>query len=210
MSQWKDTDDAANSVIWAPVRYGKTVNTANQTDLFGNVTADAFANGITVGQFAADAGEVTAAQGAIPHTGYVLRTEGSGNRAGRVHYEVLVAGGIIGSDASDDTTIPDYTIVFTTHPADATSNVTPNANMITQFSVVAVTAPTGGTLSYRWVESANNNVFVNCATGTTGNTTATLNVHANTTASNLVYKAIVSVTGGASANSNVARYIETT
>lgn len=42
----------------------------------------------------------------VPHTGWVLRTEGTGGRAGRVQYEVLVAGGIV-SDGSDDTILPD-------------------------------------------------------------------------------------------------------
>ena len=42
----------------------------------------------------------------VAHTGWVLRTVGSGGRAGRVHNEVLVAGGI-GTDASDDTILPD-------------------------------------------------------------------------------------------------------
>lgn len=42
----------------------------------------------------------------VAHTGFVLRTVGSGGRAGRVHNEVLVAGGI-GTDASDDTILPD-------------------------------------------------------------------------------------------------------
>ena len=40
------------------------------------------------------------------HTGWVLRTVGSGGRAGRVQTEVLVAGGIVG-DASDDTEYPE-------------------------------------------------------------------------------------------------------
>lgn len=47
-----------------------------------------------------------AANKGIPHTGWVLRTEGTGGRAGRVHYEVLVAGGIT-TDGSDDTILPD-------------------------------------------------------------------------------------------------------
>lgn len=42
----------------------------------------------------------------IAHTGWVLRTEGTGGRAGRVQYEVLVAGGIV-DDGSDDTILPD-------------------------------------------------------------------------------------------------------
>ena len=42
------------------------------------------------------------------HTGWVLRTVGSGGRAGRVQYETLVAmGGNFSSDASDDAILPD-------------------------------------------------------------------------------------------------------
>jgi len=42
------------------------------------------------------------------HTGWVLRTVGSGGRAGRVQYETLVAmGGNLSTDASDDAILPD-------------------------------------------------------------------------------------------------------
>jgi|GEM_PF-5416802 len=40
-----------------------------------------------------------------PHAGWVLRTEGSGGRAGRIHYEVLVASGSIGTDNNADDTL---------------------------------------------------------------------------------------------------------
>lgn len=40
------------------------------------------------------------------HTGWVVRREGTGGRAGRVQYEVLVAGGISG-DGSDDSILPE-------------------------------------------------------------------------------------------------------
>ena len=55
----------------------------------------------------------------ISHAGWVIRTEGSGGRAGRVQYETLVAMGSLGAqtaaygtpasvaDASDDTFLPD-------------------------------------------------------------------------------------------------------
>lgn len=43
----------------------------------------------------------------VPHTGWVLRTEGTGGRAGRVQYEVLVAMSEVTNDASDDTILPD-------------------------------------------------------------------------------------------------------
>lgn len=57
--------------------------------------------------------------GGVAHAGWVLRTEGTGGRAGRVQYETLVAMGSLGaqtaaygtpattSDASDDTILPD-------------------------------------------------------------------------------------------------------
>ena len=55
----------------------------------------------------------------VAHAGWVLRTEGTGGRAGRVQYETLVAMGSLGAqtaaygtpagtaDASDDTVLPD-------------------------------------------------------------------------------------------------------
>ena len=45
--------------------------------------------------------------GNYTHAGWVKRTEGTGGRAGRVHYETLVAMSSITSDASDDTEFPD-------------------------------------------------------------------------------------------------------
>lgn len=43
----------------------------------------------------------------VAHTGWVVRTEGTGGRAGRVQYEVLVAGGIGTDNDDDDTVLPD-------------------------------------------------------------------------------------------------------
>jgi hypothetical protein len=45
---------------------------------------------------------------AVTHAGWVLRTEGSGGRAGRVHYETLVAMSSISNDSDkDDTQLPE-------------------------------------------------------------------------------------------------------
>ena len=60
MAQWGNTDDAANSVLWATTAVNLTPNTDNQTALFSNTTASAFLNnGVamqkTVGQFGLDA-----------------------------------------------------------------------------------------------------------------------------------------------------------
>ena len=41
------------------------------------------------------------------HAGWVRRIEGTGGRAGRVQYEVLVAGSSISGDAADDNELPD-------------------------------------------------------------------------------------------------------
>ena len=41
------------------------------------------------------------------HAGWVKRTAGSGGRAGRVQFEVLVAGSSIAGDAADDTQLAD-------------------------------------------------------------------------------------------------------
>ena len=43
----------------------------------------------------------------IPHAGWVKKTVGTGGRAGRVSYEVLVASSTISGDASDDAALPD-------------------------------------------------------------------------------------------------------
>jgi len=43
----------------------------------------------------------------VAHTGWVVRTEGTGGRAGRVQYEVLVAGGIVSDNNDDEATLPD-------------------------------------------------------------------------------------------------------
>ena len=43
----------------------------------------------------------------IAHIGWVKKTVGTGGRAGRVHYETLVAASSISGDASDDIALPD-------------------------------------------------------------------------------------------------------
>lgn len=114
MAQWGVNDQADNSVLWGPTRYGKAVSTSNRNDFFGNTTADAYVSGITVGQFGVDVNEMNTSNtnseafgGKIAHTGWTIRTEGSGGRAGRVTYEVIVAGGITGDAVSDDPLLGD-------------------------------------------------------------------------------------------------------
>ena len=120
MALWANTDDAANSTIFAAAQVHKTPNTANQTALFGNTTQDAFISGVAVGQFgvSVEEMEVARAKGEKPAAaGWVLRTEGSGGRAGRVFSETLVAMKTIGGDA-EDVGFPDFVIVITEQPVD--------------------------------------------------------------------------------------------
>lgn len=199
MSLWGNVDNAANSAIFATMQVNEGTTTANQTALFGNTTADAYFTGATVGQFGVDTTE-TAASGKITHAGWVLRTEGSGGRAGRVFHETLVAMGSMSGD-SEDSKFPDYVITIRTQPA--SSNV--GSGNAVNLSVSAVTTPTGGTLGYKWQVDGGpgSKTFVDVPTSGvyTGNTTATLAISDNTGLNGNVYRVIVSVTGGASVNS---------
>jgi len=58
--------------------------------------------GADTAEMAEDAG----AQG-IAHAGWLKRTAGSGGRAGRVHYETLVAASSVSGDAGDDSVLPE-------------------------------------------------------------------------------------------------------
>ena len=63
----------------------------------------------TIGIFGVSTSEMANTSGLnhkAAHTGWVVRTEGTGGRAGRVQYETLVAMGSIQNDASNDTAFP--------------------------------------------------------------------------------------------------------
>lgn len=206
MAQWGNTDDAANSVSWGVSQLKLEANTANRDDLFGNTTADAFITGATVGQFGAGVQEVQA-NGAIPHSGWILRTTGSGGRAGRITNEVLVAGGYTFTvDASDDAVLPDYVISITSQPADATGN-TSAAEEVT-FTVVGASEPTGATLAYAWSYANGDAIQTDANVGVT--TGATLTVNTGVETANVEYKVVVSTTGGQNATSTNAALTITT
>lgn len=210
MAQWGNTDDAANSVLWAVSQLNKTANTGNQTDLFGNTTADAYVTGLTHGQFGVAEGEAVAARAGAntkaAHSGWVLRTVGSGGRAGRVHNEVLVAMNTITSDA-EDVRFPDYQLSITTQPASASAYSANNQQAV--FSVVAASAPAGATLGYLWqytTSAGNTATFATTAavSGFSGQTTASLTVDANTIATGTLLRCLVSTAGAANAVSTSA------
>jgi hypothetical protein len=85
--QWGSTpNNAANSVLWAPVRARLTPNTTNQTAVFANVTVGAFTNAnvalhAAMGQFGVSVNAIANTLGEsakINHTGWHLRTVGTG------------------------------------------------------------------------------------------------------------------------------------
>ena len=79
MAQWGNTDDAANSVLWAVSQLKKPANSVNQTALFGNTTPDAFISGQTTGQFGLDATEIGVSNNSV--VAYEVTFTGSGYRA---------------------------------------------------------------------------------------------------------------------------------
>jgi len=191
MSQWEMDESAANSVIWAAAQFKKTANSANRDALFGNTTADAFITGATVGMFGVDDNEIAASNGSVAHTGWVIRTVGSGGRAGRVQTEVLVAGKII-TDA-EDTIFKDAVIFITTQPANATANTTDSEEAT--FTVVAGSNP-NTTLTFAWTYANGGTIQAGANVGNT--TQATLTVNSGIETANVAYKVTISATGATS------------
>lgn len=217
MTSWGNTDDAANSVYYAPAQFNKTANTTNRDALFGNTTADAFVTGAKVGQFGVSTAETQAlrdgANTKVAHAGWNLRIEGTGGRAGRVQMETLVAMGSLTGDAADDAVIPDYKLRVTTQPANASGNST--ANESKTFTVAARSTPTGATLGYLWQYTStpgNTSTWTTTAavSGFSNQTTATLTVNSAVIANGTLVRALVSTTGAANAVSDAATLTVTT
>ena len=80
MAQWGNTDDAANSVLWATTSVNLTPNTTNQSALFGNTTVGAFVANEAVGQFGLDATEIRVSGNAAIQQ-YIITNPGSGYAA---------------------------------------------------------------------------------------------------------------------------------
>jgi hypothetical protein len=203
MSQWGNNDVANNSVLWGVTQYNETPNTDNRDAFFGNTTADAYVTGITVGQYGESVDEAAAKRAAAAarpaHAGWVIKTEGSGGRAGRVSYETLVAMGSIGGD-SEDVTFPDYTILITTQPLANTANTTAGATAT--FRVVAESVPAGATLGYAWTYANGSSLGAGANVGVT--TAANLVVNSAVVTQNTSFKVTVTATGAANVVSSNA------
>jgi len=192
MPLWGNKDNAANSDIAALMQVNKRVTSANQTSLYKNVTANAFFTNQIVGQFAVDTNEMAAAntgRAKPAHSGWVLRTEGTGLRAGRVSYEVLVATGSIATDGTDDTQFPDYRITLRSpSSANGVGNVT--------LTSVATSTPSGATLSYAWQRNPGSGwVAVANTAGIYFNATSPALIANATVATGNTFRVLVSATG---------------
>lgn len=198
MPLWGNKDNAANSDIAGVSYINRTWTAANQTALYGNTKIGHFVTNTSIGQFAVDTNEART-NPAIPHSGWVVRREGTGLRAGRVTYEVLVATGSIATDGSDDTNFPDYRLTITTNPSSA--NGVGNVNL----TVAATSTPSGATLAYAWQRNPGSG-WVSVA-NTAGiyfdATSATLKANA-TVATGNTFRVTVSATGANSVTSSNA------
>ena len=204
MSSWGNNDNAANAPYWAvnstivnaaDVKAVASAPTAaNVALLYGNTTADVYTTGQTVGLFAVDAQESLATH--AQHTGWVLRTTGSGGRAGRVQNEVLVAlSGVTGD--GDAQQYANVTITLS-GPSDASgiANATYYANVVTFSVSPTLVGNTAATLTYQWQYNAGS-AWANIPANTVpmhyhGATGATLYAMPGTTANNATkYRVVV-------------------
>ena len=199
MALWGSIDQSNNSPIYTSSQFNVTPNTANRDALYVNSTADAFVTNETLGVFGVNDREQAASLGKFPHTGWIIKTTGSGGRAGRTWYECLVAGGF-SVDANVAGT-PNNTIVISIHP---TSKAV-NDNLSTSFSVNAVTAPSGGTITYLWQANTGSG-FANLSNaGVYSNVgTATLSISNVHSLNAVSYRCFLQSTGAANVNSNGA------
>ena len=88
MSSWTKADSAAGAPLWAATMLNVAPSSANRTSLYENASAGTFISGATHGLFNYNASETQS--GKVAHSGWVLKTTGSGGRANRVQYTTLV------------------------------------------------------------------------------------------------------------------------
>ena len=105
MALWSNTDANTSAPKYVTSYLKVSQSSANVNLAYGNTTTSAFITNANVGIFAVDTNEManTSASNKASHpahAGWVLRTAGTGGRAGRVQTEVLVAMGSITGDGS--------------------------------------------------------------------------------------------------------------
>lgn len=191
MALWNNKDEAAS----AP-QYTVDVIT-------GNTGVQAFGL-TTVGTWGVDTTEARASN-VNGHAGWVLRTVGTGGRAGRVTEETLVAMGSM-TDDSEDTVYPDAFLGILTQPSNASVVANTGGSNTATLTVVATSKP-DATLTYQW-QYLSGTTWGNVVNATpanttyTGGTTASLVITpTNTDANGGKYRVIVSSAGATSVTS---------
>jgi hypothetical protein len=206
MSSWGNNDNAANAPYWAvnsaiaPANPNRAAPTAaNVALLYANTTANVYTSRETIGLFGLDSQEINVLGDTGAHTGWVLKTEGQGGRAGRVQYETLVVLSTLNEDG-DGQVFPNVAITLAvTSSASVVANAS-YANSATLVVTPTLEGNTAAALTYQW--QVNDDVgllgWTNVADGTpantnyTGGTSDTLLVKpADTTANNYKYRVIV-------------------
>ena len=131
MAQWGNTDDAANSVLWAVSQLNKTANTDNQTALFGNTTPGGFITGRTDGQFGLDVTEIAVTNASV--VAIELTSPGSGYSANAA----VTVGGNATANAQANTSTGRIHVI----------NITAAGNSYTTKPTVTVAAPSAITFN---------------------------------------------------------------
>ena len=204
MAQWGNTDDAANSVLWATTQVNLPANTTNQTALFGNTTASAWKNNDvamskTVGQFGLDVTEINVSNASV--VAYETTFAGSGYSANAL---VTVGGNATANGLNTGGRISVLAVLagntYTTSPAvsvaaPAALNITANTTGV----IAATDFITIATANSKFV--VNDKVFYEVPAGNTAITPLTGNAYyyiafANTTG-------VVLTTAPGSANINI-------
>lgn len=210
MPAWGNNDNAANAPYWAVnstivnqqnVKINYSAPTAaNVALLYQNTTPDVYTAGETIGLFAVDAFEADV-NDQVAHSGWVLRTVGSGGRANRVQQEVLIATNIITDNTSP--IYPDATITITSQPSQNTANLTAGNTATFRVTASITEGNTAAPLTFQWQRSATvGGTYVNVSNGTpanttyTGGTTAALVVIPTfTDADDNYYRVVINATG---------------
>jgi len=139
-NQWKDTDDAANSVLWGPSQLKNVANSTTRDALFGNTSADAYFTGTTIGTYGVDDAEMnydrwtvlSATPGANLGSAVIITADangqftanGTGSTNAIINVETIqisdatvntggnnyVAGDIVASDEGEATTLTRFVI----------------------------------------------------------------------------------------------------
>jgi hypothetical protein len=205
MSLWSNTDANTSVPKFAPSLVNLENTQDNSNLLYANTTADAFIVGETIGVFGVDANEALASN-INGSAGWVLRTEGSGGRAGRIMEETIVAFGSMDLDGDNDNPYVDARITISSQPSSGSVKADAGGANTLTFTVGATSTPTVS-LSYQW-QYANNFVWENVADSTPANTTYTGETAAslvvtptNTDGNGAVYRVVISATGAATVNS---------